>query len=294
MEFIESIYNIVPEIVWEIISYVGTAMAILFLYFSSKHQNRKLEIKWYILAFFFPFITSMVYLSKSKQYNKNVGMKVCPCCGDRYYPNFEICSRCLIELPEVDTAKSGLYKKLSKVSLCLFIVFFLFDLVLGSVAFVKGFEEGFGEELTEVIGSFESLDEGFDRIAFKNSDGEDIYYDRNGEENLDVLEVCLYDREGNIYYFTFEEGEMCFYKDEGEDEWNEDNVLIGKNCFIDESGYFVCFDENAPARIIEDGNEPEYYFEAPYTDSEGNIYYSAFEASWTPEGELITSKEQLK
>ena len=66
MELIENIYNLVPEIVWQIISYTGTATAILFLYFSSKHQNRKLELKWYILAFFFPFIASMIYLSKSK------------------------------------------------------------------------------------------------------------------------------------------------------------------------------------------------------------------------------------
>lgn len=282
MELISSIYNAIPGFVWQILSWAETACAILFIYFSSKYRNTKLPLRWYIFAFFMPLIAVLVYLFRERKYHKKIEVKVCEGCGKTYPANFEYCSDCLSELPEYKPEKKKQQKTLATVFVGLFAVLYIFNLISGSYVISAGLK-GF-----DAYASAES------RIAFEDVDKALVYYDRNGEAYHDELDVVLYDREGNIYYFTFEEGEMCFYKDEGEDEWNEDNVLIGKNCFIDESGYFVCFDENAPARIIEDGNEPEYYFEAPYTDSEGNIYYSAFEASWTPEGELITSKEQLK
>lgn len=290
MEFIENIYSIVPETVWEIISFVGTACAVLFLYFSSKYRNHELSVKWYILAFFFPFITSMVYLSKRKAYDRNIGMKVCPSCGNKCPPSYEICNRCLVELPGIDVKKSGLYKKLATVFLSLFIAVFLIDFVSGSVVV--------GKTVKEMINSFDEYDEyvdyGLGRISFLNDKGEEVYYDRNGEENYDTLDLPVYDREGNCYYFVYEGGEFCFYKDEGKNEWNEDNVLFARYCFVDEEGYFVYLDDPEPVKIIEEDKVIEYYFDTPYTDGKGNFYYPALEASWTPDGELITSREQIK
>lgn len=289
LESIENIYNIVPEMVFQIISYLGTAAAMLFLYFSSKHHNSELGIKWYILAFFFPFITSMVYLSKSKEYKKSSGMKICPCCGDRYYPNFQICSRCLIELPEVDTKKSGMYKKLSKIFLCVFICIFVVDLIIGSVAIGSSVKD-WSAELDNIS---ENLEEYPERISFEDSEGDTIYYDRNGEKNYNNLDFPLYDRNGNVYRFVLDEGKMGFYKDDGEKDWNDANFILNEDCFVDEEGYFVILDGDDPVKIVEEGKEINYYFDTPYTDGKGNFYYPALSASWNEKGELITSQEQL-
>ena len=290
MEFIESIYNIVPEMVWELISLVGSAFAILFLYFSSKYRNHELTLKWYILAFFFPLITSIVYLSKRKRYDRNIGMKVCPSCGDKYPSNFQICSRCLVELPEVNEKKNSLNKKLSTVFLCLFIAVFILDLVGGAAVVGYSIKE-WSAELDEIS---ESLNEYPERISFEDSEGDIIYYDRNGEKNYDNLDFPLYDRNGNVYYFVLDEGKMGFYKDDGKDNWNDANFILNEDCFVDEEGYFVILDGDDPVKIVEEGKEINYYFDTPYTDGKGNLYYPALSASWNEKGELITSAKQIQ
>ncbi len=287
MELIENIYSLVPEFVWQFLSAAGSICAILFIYFSSKYRNTEAQVKWYVLAFFFPFITSMVYLSQQKRYNKNIGKKVCPCCGDKYPPNFEICSRCLVELPEVDVKKQKLHKTLATAFLCAFIAFFLLDLVGGSVAVSEVVKDITG--LSDVL---DDADDYSDKIAVENEDGEAVYYDRLGIEYYDSLEVLLYDKDDNMYYFTYDGGKLCFYKEDGEYEWKDENLLLAEYCFVDKDGFFVYLEENTPVKSASE--DTEYYFDAPYTDEEGNVYYSALEASWNSDSELITSDEQIK
>lgn len=290
MEFlkaVENVYNVVPEIVFEIIAYLGTACAMLFLYFSSKYYNKELKVKWYICAFFFPFITSMVHLSKSKEYKRTAGMKICPSCGDRCPSNFQICNRCLVELPEFDKVKSDKNKKLSRIFLFAFILLFVVDLATGALA-ISG---TVSDLISGVENAMESFDEYPERISFEADDGAEIYYDRNGEENYDNVDFPIYDRKGNKYCFVTEANGIGYCKDDGKSEHSGEEIFSYEYCFVDEDGYFVYSEK---LNVPDENAEYEYYFEAPYTDDEGNRYYSAISASWNEKGELITSVEQLE
>lgn len=283
MEFIESIYNVIPEFLWELISLAGKVCAILFIHFSGKYRNAKLEIKWYILAFFFPLITAVVYLSKRKRYKK-IEYKVCGNCGDLYPQNYEICTRCLAELPDFEPKKKVQQKTLATVFLCLFFFVYIFDFVSGFVV------------VSDVLNSFGQAVTAESRIGFEDSEGNFVYYDRNGEEYYDELDLIIYDREGNMYYYTYDGGIDCFYKDDGEVSiWEEDDVIPVYNLLVDAEGYMVdVSDRDDITLIIDESTEYQYYFDAPYTDEEGNLYYSPMYASWNEKGELITSAEQVE
>ena len=82
-----------------IIEIFCTASLLLFMHFSAKYRNYKLSLGWYIAGFLFPLITVFVFLSKRKKF-PGPKMKVCPICGDKYPEVYQVCGRCLIELPE--------------------------------------------------------------------------------------------------------------------------------------------------------------------------------------------------
>ena len=233
----------------------------------------------------------MVYLSKRKRYDKYIGMKVCPSCGDKFPPNYQICSRCLVELPEINEKENRLHKRLSVAFLCLFIAVFLVDFVAGTALVIET-----GKEMFSAVNDYSVLEDdvGNQRVSFTDEEGNDAFYDRYGEKYYDNLDLALYDREGVLYYFVYENSELCFFKDEGSGVWDADNVLLAKYCFVDEDGYFVYLDNPEPVKIVEPDKEKEYYFDTPYTDGKGNFYYPALAASWTADGVLVTSREQIK
>lgn len=282
MDFLSDIYYLLPSYAWQLISFLASLSAILFIHFSAKYRNIILRPVWYLAALFFPVFACLFYLSKRRAY-KNIKVRICENCGTSHPINFEYCNRCLAKLPEYNPAKKAQQKTLAIVFACLFVVFYLFN-------FVSDFTV-----VTDLLGDYTGADTQQSRISFMDSDGYMVYYDRNGEEYYDAFEVVLYDRDGNSYYYEYYDGAECFYKDDGKVSlWEEDDYIPAYNCYVDEEGYFVDVSGENELAIVE-FEEPEtyYYFNTVYTDLKGNAYYPAMYASWNAEGELITSLEQL-
>lgn len=281
MEFIADIYNAVPGFVWTLSSWASTACAILFIHFSSRYRNVKLPLLWYIFAFFMPLIAILVYFFRERRLHKKIEVKVCENCGKMYPTNFQYCSECLAELPEYQPEKKKQQKIFATVFLCLYVAIYLFNAVSSVHVISSGLE---------VLSSKDTAES---RICLKDTDGADVYYDRNGERYYDELEVPLYDREGNTYYYTYAGGD-CFHKDDGTVSlWEEDNDIYAEYCYVDEEGYFVDMSGKYDLVKIVETEDSEYYFETPYTDGEGNLYYPAMYASWNKQGQLITSEDKI-
>ena len=299
MDMYSEIFKYYP--ILTIIGIMATAFCVLFMHFSAQHRNHKLGVGWYICGVLFGPWTVLVFLLKRRDF-PGPDLKVCPSCGNRCPVNYEVCNRCLVELPEVDTAEKAKQKKLSKIFGIGIIITEVVSLVAGAVLGAT-----MAKSIFEMVGDIDSYYNDEDRIAV---DG--VFYDKKGNSYEDEDLVPLYDKEGRVYTYTviketdeeygYEYDEFYYIRDDGEKYYESD-------CFITADGFFF-FDKADELYYYEpdtdnmtDEEIDAYYKEqmeidkAPYryyndyvVDKDGNIYYYAYEASWNEKGELITAE----
>lgn len=273
---------------------------VLYMNYTAKYKNHDLSVAWYILAFFFPVPVAIAFAVKSKKF-RHENTKVCSQCGDKYPETFSMCSRCLIDLPELDDPNRMKKKKLGKI----FCVAFWTVSVVSVVVI--------GILVAVVVGqTIDILDESFSsyRIGITDENGETIYYDKEGNTYTDPYAVLIYGRDGEVYtYTTIDDAEVS----EDDAFYFENNVYIDQdgneydpyNCYVDEEGYFF-YDENF--EIIWDDSDYDYeaeeetdfedwfdddsyrYYQDRYIDDSNNVYYYADEVSWNEKGEIITAE----
>lgn len=278
-------------------------LSILFMHYSAKYRNQQLSLAWYICGVLFGFWTLIIFLIKRKDF-PGPNTKVCSQCGKEFADSFQICSDCLIELPTINEEEKKKEKKLSKVFGILIIIMLIAAVTTGII---------WGATMTDSI--IDSLDDmSIDYIERIPVDG--IYYDKTGESYNDDQSVLLYDKDGKIYSFSVEEvvneedeffsyNEYYYVSEDGEKYFIYD-------CYVTEDGWFYCdkggllelFEEDTSSMTEEELDEyynnlmelydKEYkYYDYPYADNDGNIYYRADEASWNEKGELITAENDI-
>lgn len=281
-----------------VLTMLQRATAMLYMHFTAKYKNQDLSLGWYIFAFFFPVLAAIVFAIKSKKF-RHENSKVCSQCGDKYPETFSMCSRCLIELPDLDDPKRMQKKKLGKIFALVLAVVTVATIVMSVV---------FGVAIIEEAINLSEYNES-DRIAIETVAGETLYFDKMGEVYYQADHVPLYDRDGEIYTRIIQEVEdvefggtykVAYYVD------SQDNEYDPYNCYVDEDGYFY-YDENyeidwdysdydeEDLEDLEDSeewfDEENYrYYQDRYVDEEGKIYYYADQASWNEKGELITAE----
>ena len=259
---------------------------ILYMHNTAAAKNYKLSPVWYICGVFFNFWTLVVFFAKSKTF-PGEDTKVCPQCGDKFFSRFEICPKCLIELPEIDSDAKQKQKRLGK-------IFGIMVLVCYALIVIAGFVSN------GVMNEVAWEDFGY-RIAV---DG--VYYDKQGNSYENEEDVLLYDEEGNVYFYTAIPSEVdplsedYFYVNEAGDRFYE------FDCYVTEDGWFYCdkrgsiqsFEPDFDSMTDEELDayyeskmdvifEEYRYYDYPYSDEDGNLYYYAYEASWNEKGELI-------
>lgn len=288
--------SILLGVIISVLQLVSAALFLVFMHFSAEHRNKDLSVSWYIFGFLFPLLTGIVFLVKRKKF-PGASMKVCPICGDKYPEVYEVCGRCLVELPANDEVKKKKQAKIARVCGILFIIIYIALEVVVGAYIVKTFSWAFS-----MIGeAFES-----DRIAVVNEEGDKVYYDKMGNSYEDPYDVVIYDKKGNTYkYYADEEAyEYWYVRDDGE-------KFDSYSCYVDEDGFFYydkdyelfypeeeydyedetySYDEDIALDEIMTELENYKYYESYCVDSDGNIYYWAEEASWNADGELITAE----
>ncbi len=266
---------------------------LLFMHFSAKHRNQKLSTAWYVCGVLFGLWTVLVFLFKRKDFPGDK-VKVCDQCGARFPENFKVCSNCVIDLPENNSEIKQKQKKLSRIFGSAVIVMLILETVF--------FGMFIGSIVNEVLNSDEQY-----RISV---DG--VFYDKKGNAYEDESRVLLYGEDGKVYKLISEASdddvlsETYFYvSDTGEKYYELD-------CYVTEDGWFYCdkggflepYSEDTSDMTEEeldeyyenyiDGFYDDYrYYDYPYVDAEGNIYYCAYEASWNEKGELITAENDM-
>lgn len=295
------------------IQLICTALLILFMHFSAKYRNYKLSIGWYIAAFFFPLITVFVFLSKRKKF-PGPKMKVCPVCGDKYPEVYQVCGRCLIELPENKAEEKEKENRTAKIFGWTFGVIYGAASVLTVAVAVMTCMYIF-----QSVGSLDDIMSDSYRIACVNENGEKVYYDKEGNSYEKGTDVLIYGKKGEAYTYELideieENGTYASYY------INEDGERFDSiNCYVDEDGYFfydeeamLFYNDNPDAPYAEEDSDEEdsesftdmidlfmdeilgiadyKYYLGFYIDEDGNKYYWAEEASWNEKGELITAE----
>ena len=279
---------------------LSVLFSLLFMHWSAKHRNQKLSLGWYVCGLLFGLWTIIVFLIKRKDF-PGPQAKICAQCADVYAPEAELCPKCGTALPEVNAEEKNRQKKLSRVFGALLVITYITAVVLGIVLGVV-----FSKDINDVIDD-ELLDESY-RIAV---DG--VYYDKMGNGYEDETAVLLYDEEGRTYTYTLEEitdGEDDFFSYEEEYYVRDDGKkYFAYDCYVTQDGWFYCdrayelemYSPDTSDMTEEEldayyeGNmelyEADYkYYDYPYADKDGNLYYNAFEASWNEKGELITAE----
>lgn len=285
-----------------VLNVLTLVFVVLYMNYTAKYKNHDLSVAWYILAFFFPVPVAIAFAIKSKKF-RHENTKVCSQCGDKYPETFSMCSRCLIDLPELDDPSRIKKKKLGKIFCILFwVVSAISVVVIGMLV------------ATVVDQTIDLLDESFSsyRIGFTDENGETVYYDKEGNTYTDPNAVLIYGKNGEVYtYTTIEdagEGEEAFYFENTvyvDEEGNEYDPYL---CYVDEDGYFY-YDENY--EIVWDDSDYDYeaeedveidfddlleeeknyrYYQDRYIDEDGKLYYYADEVSWNEKGEIITAE----
>lgn len=301
MDMYSEIFRFSP--ILSVIGIMTTAFCVLFMHFSAQHRNHKLDIVWYICGVIFGPWAVLVFLLKRKDF-PGPDLKVCPSCGNRCPLSYEVCNRCLVELPDINTEEKAKQKKLSKLFGIGIIITEVVSIVAGAIigaSMAKG--------IFEMVGDFDYsvYDEEY-RIAV---DG--VFYDKKGNSYEKGSDVVLYDAEGRTYTYTVEEvtdedgpiyyqGEEYYVRDDGE-------KYFAYDCYITSEGWFYCdkaytleyfypdtekmtqeeLDAYYQLQVNQEGDGYRYYYDY-LTDEKGNIYYNADEASWNEKGELITAE----
>lgn len=306
---LDFLFSPAGSILFSGVQMLATVSLLLFMHFSAKHRNYKLSLGWYIAGFFFPAIAGLVFLSKRKRF-PGPNMKVCPICGDKYPEVYQVCGRCLIDLPENVTAEKKKEKTISKAFGWGFVVLYSV-FCISIVVFV-------GSMVSYIFEAVDAADDSL-RIACTAEDGSKVYYDRNANAYEDAYDVIIYGKDGETY--TYEEDEevdeygynMTYYVS------SEGEKFVSYDCYVDEEGYFFydedytlffpdsdyesedyeeplieepeSFDEFIDLLLSEITEFTNYKFYENYcVDEEGNKYYWADEASWNQKGELITAQ----
>lgn len=306
MEQFSSMMTFYPLI--SIISLATTAFCILFMHFSAQHRNHKLGIGWYICGVLFGPWTVLVFLLKRKDF-PGPDLKVCPSCGNRCPVNYEVCNRCLVELPEINTEEKAKQKKLSKIFGIGIIVTYVVSVIIGAVMAAS-----MAKNIMDIVGNYENYEDYYGYIEDDRMAVNGVFYDKKGNSYENEDDVLLYDKEGRTYTYTeekvtaeegYEYEEYYYVRDDGEKYYEYD-------CYVTADGWFYC-DKGDLLEYYEPDTEnmtkeeiDAYYKEqmaldeAPYkyynyylVDKKGNIYYCAYEASWNEKGELITAKNDI-
>ena len=283
------------------VSLLSTVFCVLFMHFCAQHRNHKLGMGWYICGIIFGPWAVLIFLLKRKDFPGS-DLKECPSCGNRCPVSYEVCNRCLIELPKVDAAEKAKQKKLSKIFGVGVIVTCIASLLAGFAVTAKMFGS-----MADILGSFEDFYYENDRISVNG-----VFYDKKGNSYQDEDLVPLYDKEGRVYTYTviketnkeygYEYDEFYYIRDDGEKYYETD-------CFVSADGFFYCdkaglleyyqpdtdtmTDEELDAYYkdqMEADKAPYKYYNDYVVDKDGNIYYCAYEASWNEKGELITAE----
>ncbi|MBQ8503450.1 MAG: hypothetical protein IJ491_04130 [Clostridia bacterium] len=280
--------------------------SILFMHFSAQYRNQKLSLGWYICGVLFGFWTLIIFLIKRKDF-PGPNTKVCYQCGDKYPDSFQMCSRCLIDLPVINREEKAKQKKLSKIMGIALIITCIAAVIVGGIIGFTTVQSILGDDglMDDVLG-----------VEYKIAvDG--AYYDKKGNRYESWKEVILYDEEGRTYKYVEEPVQE-----------NEDNILsiyeyyyvradgetyFSYDCYVTAEGYFYCdkagslelytddtdnmseeeLDEYYN-NLLESADDEYRYYDYPYTDKDGNLYYCADEASWNEKGELITAENYIE
>ncbi len=281
-----------------VLNVLTIVFVILYMHYTAKYKNHELSVAWYILAFFFSLPTAIVFAVKSKKF-RHENTKVCAQCGDKYPETFTMCSRCLIDLPELDDPQRMKKKKLGKIFGVLFGAVSVATVVVITALVIIVVQQTM--DLMQFDNNFSY------RIPIETAAGEKLYLDKEGNVYTDPWEVVIYDRDGNTYTYEIKEiedeeyglYEDSFYVDE------EGNNYESYYCYVDEEGYFyydeemeICWDDSdydyedeAEYDFDDLFEEQDYrYYEDRYIDEEGNVYYYAEEVSWNEKGEIITAE----
>lgn len=288
------IFKYTPVI--SIINIAVTALCILYMHFSAQYRNKKLGMSWYICGIIFGPWTVLVFLLKKKNF-PGPDLKVCPSCGNRCPVSYEVCNRCLVELPEINAQEKAKQKKLSGIFGAGVILSYVVSLVLSGVMF--------GTMASGIMDMFENFDFSDNyRIAVNG-----LYYDKKGNSYENENDVPLYDKDGRTYIYT-EEGASGDYYDYEEYYVRDDGEkYFAYDCYVTEDGWFYCdkaytldyyspdtdkmtqeeIDEYYRLQVNQEGDGYRYYYEF-LVDEAGNKYFEAYEASWNEKGELITAE----
>lgn len=279
-----------------VLNVLSLVFLILYMNYTAKYKNHELSVAWYILAFFFPLPVAIAFAVKSKKF-RHENTKVCSQCGDKYPETFTMCSRCLIDLPELDDPRRMKKKKLGKIFCGLFWVSMVALIVAGIALVVTSVQQAM--ELVQLDNNFSY------RIPMETVAGEKLYLDREGNVYSDPWDVVIYDRDGKTYTYEIkeiEDEEYGLYEDSF--YVCEDGELYESYfCYVDEEGYFYYdeemeiswddsdYDYEAEYDFDDLFEEQDYrYYEDRYIDAEGNLYYYAEEVSWNDKGEIITAE----
>ena len=302
-----------------VLGFVSTALLFVYMYYTAKHKNYKLGIGWYICGYLSPLITAIVFIKKSKRF-PGPDMKVCPACGDKYPKVYEVCGRCLAPLPEITEEEKSKNQKISKATGISFWISYAVVTAAG-IAFIVMIG-------TALFNAFDGIMDLFDnnRIGIVDESGNTVYYDKKGNSYENPEDVVIYGKNGKEYRYTVETATEDGFEYEEELLVDDDGKKYDYyNCYVNEDGWFVydtdetflaseetyneeepfCYDEEADKYFKPDGTEIstdeviEYYseqtlnykyYDTPFCDEEGSIYYWAAEASWNEKGELITAE----
>ena len=269
----------------QIISLLIPVLLLVHMHYDAKYRNTTLSVLWYICGIIFPFVTIIVYISKRKKFPAPE-TKTCSQCGKQYPEGFTMCNSCLIELPANNENDKD---KQRKVAATTFLSFWIFLVISTSLTGFLG--------INAVSEFFDVLDEySFVRPALTDENGDSVYYDKMGNKYDDPFDVIIYGENGEKYIYLEEELEdlyFSYYVDENGKKYES------TNCYVNEDGFFVyneelellCDDDpDYNDAFSEDENDTYMYYENPYVDENGDLYYWAEEAIWNEKGELITAE----
>ncbi|MBQ7118332.1 MAG: hypothetical protein IJN88_08995 [Clostridia bacterium] len=205
----------------------------------------------------------------------------------------------MIDLPEINSEEKAKQKKRSKIFGAGIIATYVAALITGIVLGAS------------MISGFDDLLDMTDRIEVNG-----VFYDKMGNSYEDDKSVLLYSEDGRVYTFseieiTNEDDELLSYtdyyfvRDDGE-------KYSAYDCYVTQDGWFYCdrggflepFEADTASMNEEEleayyqeqleSNSSEYrYYDYPYTDKKGNVYYNGTEASWNEKGELITAENDI-
>lgn len=279
--------------IMSLLSICTTVFGLLFMHFSAKHRNQKLSVGWYVCGIIFGLWTVIVFLFKRKDFPGD-NVKICEQCGVIYPANFQICSNCVIELPEYNSELKNKQKKISRIFGIAVIVTYIMSLICTGIYF--------GGVVDSILNAEEQY-----RLDING-----VFYDKKGNSYENENDVPLYGEDGKVYTLISEASEIdplseeYFYVSENGEKYFE------LDCYITEDGWFYCdkagllelystdtstMTEEELDEYYEDylaSYEEDYrYYNYPYVDADGNLYFDAYEASWNEKGELITAENDI-